>query len=139
MYFQFKGKITAAAAATGDVEEESTQEMQQRHDEDIADINMVLDGREDPVPSTTTTSPQQTSSSSTGGKKKAQGQKLKEQDATFFSHMKERADATAQFRAEIMALAPIISSPKKVDSARSGFCNWFESVAESLDSSLWPR
>ena len=92
MHFQLKGKITATAetgedAASANAEEESTQDMQQRHDEDIADINMVLDGRKDPVASTTTTSPQQTSSSSMGGKKKSHGQKLKEQDATFFSHV----------------------------------------------------
>lgn len=153
LYFQLKGKITAAAAETVDdaassiADEESTQDMQQRHDEDIADINVVLDGREDPVApvapvaTPTTTSPEQAPPSSTGGKKKTHAQKMKEQDAAFFSHMKERADATAQFRAEIMAAAvtPIISSPKKLDSARSGFCNWFESVAESLHPSLWPR
>ena len=124
LYFQLKGKITAAAAETVDdaassiADEESTQDMQQKHDEDIADVNMVLDGREDPVAPVAT-----------------------EQDAAFFSHMKGRADATAQFRAEIIAAAvtPIISSPKKLDSARYGFCNWFESVAESLHPSLWPR
>ena len=105
LYFQLKGKITAAAetgddAASSITDEESTQDMQQRHDEDIADINMVLDGREDPVApvaTPTTTSPQQTPSSSTGGKKKTHAQKMKEQDATFFSHMKERADATVLF------------------------------------------
>lgn len=150
LYFQLKGKITAAAAETGDdasssiADEESTQDIQQRHDEDIADINMVLDGREDPVgplATPTTTSPQHAPPSSTGGKKKTHAQKMKEQDAAFFSHMKERADATAQFRAEIMAaaVAPIISSPKKLACGRSGFCNWFESVAESLHPSLWPR
>ncbi|CAC5400964.1 unnamed protein product [Mytilus coruscus] len=100
---------------------------------DIADINMVLDGREDPVApvaTQTTTSPEQVPPSSTGGKEKTIAQKMKEQDAAFFSHMKERTDATAQFRAEIMATAvtPIISSPKKLDSSRTGFCNWFESV-----------
>ncbi|CAG2216389.1 unnamed protein product [Mytilus edulis] len=141
-----KGKITSATDATVDdasssiADEESTQDMQHRHDEDIADINMVLDGREDPVATHTTISLEQMPPSSTGGKKKTHAQKMKEQDAAFLSHMKERADATAKFRAEIMATAvtPIVSSPKKLDSSRSGFCNWFESVAESLHPSLWP-
>ncbi|XP_071148119.1 uncharacterized protein [Mytilus edulis] len=115
--------------------------MQHRHDEDIADINMVLDGREDPVATHTTISLEQMPPSFTGGKKKTHAQKMKEQDAAFLSHMKERADATAKFRAEIMAttVTPTVSSPKKLDSSRSGFCNWFESVAESLHPSLWPR
>ena len=147
LYFQIRGKITAAAAETGDdaassiADEELTQDMQQMHDDDLADINLLLDGRQHPVATPTTTSPEQASPSSTGGKKKSLTQRMKEQDAAFLSHMKERADATAQFRAEIMATAaaPIMASPKKLDSVRSGFCNWFESVAESLHPSLWPR
>ena len=146
LYFQIRGKITAAAAETGDdaassiADEELTQDMQQMHDDDLADINLLLDGRQHPVATPTTTSPEQVPSSSTGGKKSLT-QRMKEQDAAFLSHMKERADATAQFRAEIMATAaaPIIASPRKLDSVRSGFCNWFESVAESLHPSLWPR
>ena len=147
LYFQIRGKITAAAAETGDdaassiADEELTQDMKQRHDDDLADINLLLDGRQHPVATPTTTSPEQAPPSSTGGKKKSLTQRMKEQDAAFLSHMKERADATAQFRAEIMATAaaPIMASPKKLDSVRSGFCNWFESVAESLHPSLWPR
>ncbi|CAG2230585.1 unnamed protein product [Mytilus edulis] len=60
-----KGKITSATDATVDdasssiADEESTQDMQHRHDEDIADINMVLDGREDPVATHTTISLEQ--------------------------------------------------------------------------------
>ena len=147
LYFQIRGKITAAAAETGDdaassiADEELTQDMQQRHDDDLADINLLLDGRQHPVATPTTTSPEQAPPSSKDGKKKSLTQRMKEQDAAFLSHMKERADATAQFRAEIMATAaaPIIASPRKLDSVRSGFCNWFESVAESLHPSLWPR
>lgn len=93
LYFQLKGKITPAAAETGDdaassiADEESTQDMQQRHDEDIADINMVLYGSEDPVapvapgaPGATpkTTSSEQAPPSFTGGKKKTRAQKMKE-------------------------------------------------------------
>ena len=142
LYFQLKQKITAAAVApeTGDDDASSIastqdmQDMQQRHDEDIVDINLLLDGQQDPATPKTT---EQAPPSFTGGKKKTHMQKMKEQDAAFLTHMKERADATAQFRAEIMAAA--VASPKKSDSARSGFCHWFESVAESLHPSLWPR
>jgi hypothetical protein len=100
LYFQIRGKITAAAE-TGDdaafsiADEELTQDMQQRHDDDLADINLLLDGRQHPVATPTTTSPEQAPPSSMGGKKKSLKQRRKEQDAAFLSHTEERADATA--------------------------------------------